>query len=43
MAKIEKVVRMGSEVGQQKGRVNKATWEICFYLGEDVLLGDISA
>lgn len=43
MAKIEKAVRMGNKVGQQKERVNKAIWEICFYLGEDVLLGYISA
>lgn len=41
MTKIEKVMRMGNKVGQEKERVNKTIWEICFYLGEYVLLGDI--
>ena len=40
MTKIEKLMRMGNKIGQQKERVNKTIWEICFYLG-DVLLGDI--
>lgn len=42
MTKIEKVMRMGNNIGQWKERENKTIWEICFYLG-DVLLGDISA
>ena len=43
MMKVEKVVWMDNNVGQQKERVNETIWEICFYLRGDVLLGDISA
>lgn len=43
MTKVETVMRLGNKVGQQKEIVNKIIWEICFYLGDDVLLGDISA